>query len=75
MGHTVERLNVNGHYEPQNCIWIANSKQVLNRRCSIPVQTKEKIQELSKTIANKTVISKLTGVSKTSVNRVLKNCV
>jgi hypothetical protein len=75
VGHTVERLDVNGHYEPQNCVWIANSKQVLNRRCNIPIQTKEKIQELSKTITNKMVISRLTGVSRTSIDRVLKNCV
>jgi hypothetical protein len=75
LGYTVERLDVNGHYEPSNCVWIENKKQSLNRRCNIPIKTKEKICELAKTITNKSMIARLAGVGRTSVDRVLKNCV
>jgi hypothetical protein len=30
--HTLERLNVNGNYEPSNCCWATRSQQVANRR-------------------------------------------
>lgn len=31
---TIERLNVNGHYEKVNCIWITIQEQAKNRRTS-----------------------------------------
>ncbi|MCU7372815.1 hypothetical protein PEC18_18615 [Paucibacter sp. O1-1] len=30
--HTIERLDVNGNYEPNNCCWITAEKQALNKR-------------------------------------------
>lgn len=30
---TIERLDVNGDYEPSNCTWIPKSEQSKNRRC------------------------------------------
>ena len=30
--HTIERVDVNGNYEPSNCIWIPKSEQNKNRR-------------------------------------------
>ena len=30
--HTIERVDVNGNYEPKNCIWIPKSEQYKNRR-------------------------------------------
>lgn len=29
---TIERMNPNGNYEPQNCTWLENEKQAINRR-------------------------------------------
>lgn len=31
-GLTIERVDVNGNYEPSNCTWIENPRQALNRR-------------------------------------------
>jgi hypothetical protein len=31
-GHSIERIDVNGHYAPQNCIWIPLDQQHLNKR-------------------------------------------
>jgi hypothetical protein len=34
LGASIERMNVNGHYEPDNCKWIPKSEQSRNRRPS-----------------------------------------
>jgi len=31
-GFTIERINVNGNYEPSNCVWITKSEQSKNKR-------------------------------------------
>lgn len=35
--HSIERLDVNGHYEPKNCCWATVAEQALNRRATIRV--------------------------------------
>jgi len=36
-GMSLDRINVNGNYEPGNCRWATAEVQVHNRRCSIKV--------------------------------------
>ena len=38
--HTIERLDVNGNYEPSNCVWLHKSEQSKNRRPSSEWQFK-----------------------------------
>jgi hypothetical protein len=74
-GFTIERVDVNGHYSPENCVWIENKKQVLNRRCSVSKEIKLRIIELHKQKISRAEIASLCGVSKTTVIRATKNCV
>ena len=34
-GFSIERIDVNGNYTPENCIWIENKLQSRNRRCLV----------------------------------------
>lgn len=45
-GHSIERIDVNGNYEPSNCMWIPIKDQVRNRRNTVLVvlDGKEMIQ-------------------------------
>jgi len=36
-GLTIERIDVNGNYEPSNCTWVTMSEQSLNKRNSVKV--------------------------------------
>ena len=64
-GLTIERLNVNGNYEPLNCTWIPKPEQSKNRRMCHFVE----YQGLSMTISD---WSRYTGISRGTITSRLK---
>lgn len=46
-GATIERKNVNGDYEPNNCIWATRRQQSINRRSNIMISYAGKTQCLA----------------------------
>jgi hypothetical protein len=36
--YSIEREDVNGHYEPDNCVWATKKEQVLNKRNTLRVE-------------------------------------
>lgn len=47
---TIDRIDVNGNYEPNNCRWITTYEQNKNRRCSIKIHYKGEIKSISEWI-------------------------
>ncbi|WP_024295019.1 hypothetical protein [Lacrimispora indolis] len=45
-GLTIERKDVNGNYEPDNCIWITKQQQAFNKRDSIFVTYRGRTKDL-----------------------------
>lgn len=71
-GMTLERINVNGNYEPLNCTWADNKTQQRNRtNTKLDRQKVDQIkEELSRLSANKTHIAKQFGVSRALIKKI-----
>ena len=45
-GYSIERLDVNGNYEPSNCVWATTTEQARNKRTTTYIGT-EKLVEIA----------------------------
>jgi len=41
--HSIERKDVNGNYEPDNCMWATRKEQVLNKRNTLKIEYKGEV--------------------------------
>ena len=60
-GATLDRIDSNGNYSPDNCRWVTMSEQDKNRRNSVLI-------ELNGEIRNITEWSKITGLNRSTLN-------
>lgn len=44
---TIDRINVDGNYEPQNCRWITKAKQNTNKRTNVLVEFNGEVKSLA----------------------------
>lgn len=65
-GHTLDRIDVNGNYEPSNCRWATNEEQSSNKRNSVFIEAFGKRQTAAQWSAE-------TGVKQATIRARLKN--
>ena len=77
-GLTIDRIDVNGNYEPNNCRWITQDAQSKNKRSNVYITYEQKFDEIGKPPIRYTfpvsIWSKITGLSgHTITNRLRKS--
>ena len=71
-GFSIERIDVNGNYDPSNCKWISKNRQATNRRDSVLTEDGvREIRELIKAGISKKDICLKFGASSSLINQVL----
>lgn len=67
---SIERVDVNGNYEPSNCCWIPRNEQSRNRRCTRPVVQVDKQGIEVARFPSIAEASRITGCKAGSIGRV-----
>lgn len=59
---TLDRIRVNGRYEPENCRWVSMGEQSLNKRSTLRMEYDERLYTTSE-------LSSITGLSSSTLRR------
>jgi len=72
-GHSIERLDVNGHYEASNCKWLPRALQAWNTRANkLDFATAQQIRlEVGQGVRS-TVLASRYGIDRTMVNKIVR---
>jgi hypothetical protein len=75
--YTLERIDNNGNYEPDNCIWATRTKQGRNtRRISLSLEKADEIRRLYRQGGiNQTKLADIFKVNQTTISDVIRNTV
>lgn len=70
--HSIERLDVNGHYAPGNCVWATAVQQGRNqRRTKLTLEKAEEIRRLAESGVSRRALRERFGVCKATVSHII----